>query len=183
MGTTYRRTVIPLGCSLLNSSSDLPGGADAPSQHVPRRRSPSCCVHQRTGNDGGAPSLFGLAPCGACPARCITAAAVRSCRTFSPLPRRSSQTSIRKSEQNSGAVYFLWRSPSTGLKTGFPDVIRHTALWSSDFPPASQKRGQRPSGPAAYINIIWDSAKPPSNSSFSPLAPPVYDSDYVKIAP
>ena len=33
------------------------------------------------------PSLFGLAPCGVCPARCITAAAVRSYRTFSPLPR------------------------------------------------------------------------------------------------
>jgi hypothetical protein len=34
------------------------------------------------------PSLFGLAPCGVCPARRITAAAVRSYRTFSPLPRR-----------------------------------------------------------------------------------------------
>ena len=32
------------------------------------------------------PSLFGLAPCGACPARRITATAVRSYRTFSPLP-------------------------------------------------------------------------------------------------
>src|SRR6266852_5294909 len=34
----------------------------------------------------GNPSLFGLAPCGVCPARRITAAAVRSYRTFSPLP-------------------------------------------------------------------------------------------------
>ncbi len=34
------------------------------------------------------PSLFGLAPCGVCPARPITATAVRSYRTFSPLPRR-----------------------------------------------------------------------------------------------
>jgi hypothetical protein len=32
------------------------------------------------------PSLFGLAPCGVCPARRITVAAVRSYRTFSPLP-------------------------------------------------------------------------------------------------
>ena len=32
------------------------------------------------------PSLFGLAPCGVCPARRITAPAVRSYRTFSPLP-------------------------------------------------------------------------------------------------
>jgi hypothetical protein len=36
-----------------------------------------------------APSLFGLAPCGVCPARGITVAAVRSYRTFSPLPRAS----------------------------------------------------------------------------------------------
>ncbi len=39
-------------------------------------------------SDGGTSSLFGLAPCGVCPARDITAAAVRSYRTFSPLPRR-----------------------------------------------------------------------------------------------
>jgi hypothetical protein len=34
-----------------------------------------------------------------------------------------------------GAVYFLWRFPSTGFEPRLPDVIRHTALWSSDFPP------------------------------------------------
>src|SRR5215469_5392690 len=39
----------------------------------------------------GTPSLFGLAPCGVCPARVIAAAAVRSYRTFSPLPRRRSK--------------------------------------------------------------------------------------------
>src|SRR5207244_5903478 len=43
---------------------------DAPSRHVLRRTR--------------GPSLFGLAPCGVCPARHITAAAVRSYRTFSP---------------------------------------------------------------------------------------------------
>ena len=36
--------------------------------------------------EAGTPSLFGLAPCGVCPARRITAAAVRPYRTFSPLP-------------------------------------------------------------------------------------------------
>jgi hypothetical protein len=35
----------------------------------------------------GIPSLFGLAPCGVCHAPCIAARAVRSYRTFSPLPR------------------------------------------------------------------------------------------------
>jgi hypothetical protein len=33
------------------------------------------------------------------------------------------------------AVCFLWHWPSTGLNARIPDVIRHTALWSSDFPP------------------------------------------------
>ena len=70
-------------------------------------------------------SLFGLAPCGVCPARDIAAAAVRSYRTFSPLPRACE------------AVRFLWHFPSTSLDAGFPDVIRHTALRSSDFPPSS----------------------------------------------
>ena len=33
------------------------------------------------------------------------------------------------------AVSFLWHFPSTRLEPGLPDVIRHTALRSSDFPP------------------------------------------------
>jgi hypothetical protein len=33
------------------------------------------------------------------------------------------------------AVRFLWHWPSTALDGGLPDVIRHTALRSSDFPP------------------------------------------------
>jgi hypothetical protein len=34
------------------------------------------------------------------------------------------------------AVCFLWHFPSTGFQPGLPDVIRHTALRSSDFPPS-----------------------------------------------
>jgi len=33
------------------------------------------------------------------------------------------------------AVFFLWHWPSTSLEARIPDVIRHTALRSSDFPP------------------------------------------------
>jgi len=33
------------------------------------------------------------------------------------------------------AVCFLWHWPSVDLQTHIPDVIRHTALRSSDFPP------------------------------------------------
>ena len=37
------------------------------------------------------------------------------------------------------AVCFLWHFPSTGLESGVPDVIRHTALRSSDFPPSASE--------------------------------------------
>ena len=85
------------------------------------------------------PSLFGLAPCGVYPASVITAGAVRSYRTFSPLLgtgrpgiRPSGQTLVPKHAHP--AVFFLWHWPSTGFETCVPDVIRHTALRSSDFP-------------------------------------------------
>jgi hypothetical protein len=55
-----------------------------------------------------------------------------------------------------GAVYSLWHFPSDGLKPGLPDVIRHTALRSSDFPPSSLAERERPSGPAANLDIICD---------------------------
>src|SRR4030081_3762948 len=37
------------------------------------------------------------------------------------------------------AVCFLWHFPSNRLDPALPDVIRHTALRSSDFPPASSE--------------------------------------------
>ncbi len=58
---------------------------DAPSRHVPAhsRKSVLYACSCQNGRDS---SLFGLAPCGVCHARRITATAVRSYRTFSPLP-------------------------------------------------------------------------------------------------
>jgi hypothetical protein len=111
-------TIIPLGTALLPCSCDLPEGFDAPSRYVSRR--------------AGTPSLFGLAPCGVYHALSITAQAVRSYRTFSPLPRRT------------GAVCFLWHWPSCSLDAESPDVIRHTALRSSDFPPRKAGRSLPP---------------------------------------
>src|SRR5829696_4292252 len=61
---------IPLVSPLLARSSDLPGDSDGPSGPALRL---------------GA-SLFGLAPCGVLPATRVTTGAVRSYRTFSPLP-------------------------------------------------------------------------------------------------
>jgi len=38
------------------------------------------------------------------------------------------------------AVCFLWHSPSLSLNAQVPDVIRHTALRSPDFPPPQSLR-------------------------------------------
>jgi len=89
------------------------------------------------------PSLFGLAPCGVYPAPGLTAGAVRSYRTFSPLPLRGAAfrpPDCSKKLPHAVAVCFLWHWPSTGLKARVPDVIRHTALRSSDFPPPGAMR-------------------------------------------
>src|SRR5271169_5494274 len=97
--------------------------------------------------------LFGLAPCGVCPARGITVAAVRSYRTFSPLPWRCRQdgmfsvalsvdrfpTLAQKTRKN-GAP------PSRTLSGTLPCGVR------TFLPPF----GERPSGPAAYGVIICD---------------------------
>jgi hypothetical protein len=114
------------------------------------------------------PSLFGLAPCGVYPAPGVTAGAVRSYRTISPLPRRwsfrnggctrqagqlgycVSRVALARHEDGggvAGAVSFLWHWPSMSLHAHVPDVIRHTALRSSDFPPPVNRTSARP--PAA----------------------------------
>jgi hypothetical protein len=112
------------------------------------------------------PSLFGLAPCGVYPARCLTAAAVRSYRTFSPLPRRAGSKLLAGCLRRPGkgrkrvaeAVFSLWHWPSRSLDAAIPDVIRHTALRSSDFPPPMHspalrlaKLRQRPHGSLAIV--------------------------------
>ena len=73
--TFGRMTTIPLRPALLTGSSDLPGSGGRAV-----RCGRSACAHRPR-----AP-LFGLAPCGVLPATCLTAGAVRSYRTFSPLP-------------------------------------------------------------------------------------------------
>jgi hypothetical protein len=80
------RTVIPLGDALLRRSSNLPGGFGA----HPCRWRPAWArragTHSRQWVKPRIPSLFGLAPCGVYHAPGFTAGAVRSYRTFSPLP-------------------------------------------------------------------------------------------------
>ncbi len=104
--------VIPLGAALPRTLiSDLPGGFgncyEAPQrrrlEHPSKQRSlagsPACRRGPRLSRLGAPgrcaalhdsmqtlPSLFGLAPCGVYPAPGVTAGAVRSYRTISPLP-------------------------------------------------------------------------------------------------
>src|SRR6185369_9485217 len=89
--------------------SDLPGGCGAPSRHAPQAnpRLPPYLVLLRVG--------FAM-PVALLRRRCALTA------PFHPYPV-------------AGAVYSLWHWPSSGLESTLPDVIRHTALRSSDFPP------------------------------------------------
>jgi hypothetical protein len=66
----------------------------------------------------------------------------------------------RRTHNGGGAVCFLWHFPSGDpiceSMGALPDVIRHTALRSSDFPLPALARRERPSGPAAYVfYYIW----------------------------
>ena len=71
----------------------------------------------------GAPSLFGLAPGGVCRAAGVTAGAVRSYRTVSPLPRHTLR---------SAAVCSLWHFPWARTRR----TLSGTACpRSPDFPP------------------------------------------------
>ena len=96
------RTTIHLGHTSPYTSSDLPG-PDA-------------------GRALG--SLFGLAPDGVYPAAPVTGTAVRSYRTFSPLPA----VAVR---QIQGGMF----SVALSIGSRRPEVIWHPALWSPDFPP------------------------------------------------
>ena len=63
---------------------------------------------------------------------------------FHPYPRRFARLGLRHAVR-SWAVYFLLHWPSSRLEAAVPDVIRHTALRSPDFPPPPDERpGERP---------------------------------------
>lgn len=77
---------------------------------------------------------LGLAPCGVYLAAFVAKRAVRSYRTFSPLPLR--------------AVYFLWHFPSDGIFAPSARLFkRRTALWSPEVPPLFLQTGA----------VIWPS--------------------------
>ncbi len=93
--------------------------------------------------------LFGLAPHGVCPASRITAAAVRSYRTFSPLP------DFVIFMTRPGGIVFCGTFRETRFERVPPAVSRHAALWRPDFPPAHTSclapAGGCPSGRLGFI--------------------------------
>ena len=123
------RTIIPLGGALLRALIAT----------YPRVVARRAGTHSRLAPQ--TPRLFGLAPCGVYPASGVTAGAVRSYRTFSPLPGFS----------RTRAVSSLWHLPSRSLDAPVPDVIRHTALRSSDFPPPAPLAKLRQRSPSRLL--------------------------------
>src|SRR5689334_6067351 len=133
-------TTIPLDRRLLAGSSDLPGGFG--------RAARQACASA---------TLFGLAPCGVLPATDVTAGAVRSYRTFSPLLPRARYAGASKdaplrqplssdcsggssdppTNRTRGSGMF---SVPLSVRLPCPGVTRRTALRSSDFPLASAFR-------------------------------------------
>jgi len=107
----YKPVSVPLraiaihpGYALLRSSSDLPGS-------ITERAAP--------------PPLFGLAPRGVYPARRIAPSAVRSYRTFSPLPHFLAEAR---------RYVFCGTFRKDPFERSPPAVSRHVALWRPDFP-------------------------------------------------
>ena len=90
--SSLRMTIIPLAPPLLAGSSGLPGSLGRAVRWTP-------C------NQSARASLFGLAPCGVLPATRVATSAVRSYRTFSPLPGRPCDLP--------SAVCFLCHFPSS----------------------------------------------------------------------
>ena len=120
------RTVIHLGAASPRRSSDLPG-SNAGHANAP---------------------LFGLAPGGVYPATAVTSSAVRSYRTFSPLPVR------RCGHRTIGGLF------SAALSVGSrpPGVTWHPALWSPDFPPhtlTSKVYSDCPADFQALVDVIY----------------------------
>ena len=100
--------VIPLGAALPQTLiSDLPGGFGHCIGATLRRRA---STGRATCSGRALPSLFGLAPCGVYPASDVTAGAVRSYRTISPLPDWPSRQSpfgpvARAKARASGGIF------------------------------------------------------------------------------
>ncbi len=150
--------VIPLDAALPRTFiSDLPGGFS----HclTPHRRRPvaggpaGAAFRRRAGTEYEPcselvlPSLFGLAPCGVYPATAITGCAVRSYRTFSPLPPLRGAALLEQ---------VPWRSPMVPLQRAVPRSGRYILCGTSRpraLTPASRTlSGTLPCGVRTFLS-------------------------------
>ena len=111
------------------------------------------------------PCLFGLAPCGVYHAACITADAVGSYPTLSPLPQTAYMNSLlTKKTQQPGAVYFLLHWPYLAPSSAKPRTLSGTLPCGvRTFLPHSTPSG--PSGsdrPAACTLRVYQRPRSPS---------------------
>jgi hypothetical protein len=124
---------IPLAPSLLAGSRNQASGLAG---YRLGRRPGSLSNLPESPADRASPSLlFGLAPRGVCPAIPVTRNAVRSYRTFSPLPR---------SLAGPGRYIFCGTIRESRFERDPLAVNQHAALCSPDFPPSPCGDGDRP---------------------------------------
>ncbi len=156
--------VIPQGAALPRTLiSDLPGGFDncwkhpsdedlspgAPFRTVLPHRADA---QPASGSRPRLPSLFGLATCGVYPATAITGCAVRSYRTFSPLPQCTGQ--LQRAAPRSGggmfSVALAVHGPLSPRPGRYPAHCPAEFGLSSPGNPCLRKAfRQRPPGPPA----------------------------------
>ena len=127
-----RVAVIHLGRASLPGSSDLPGSKT-------ERTAP--------------PPLFGLAPRGVCTARRIAPSAVRSYRTFSPLPPKR-------------RYIFCCTFREKRFERVSPAVSRHAVLWRPDFPLPVSGATTHPASQSLLWHIFISTAFPFEHNDF-----------------
>ncbi len=135
-GTTYRRTAIPLGRALLRGSSDLPGGL----AHRAGTRPAEACTPNRNSLPIWSCSVWGLP----CPLHCWNGGAL--------LPHLFTLTLTLPP----GRYFFCGTFRQSAL-TPISRTLSGTLLCGvRTFLPRRSTRQGRPSGPAAYVDIIFD---------------------------
>ena len=139
-------TIIPLGHPLLNGSSDLPEGwARRAGTHCSQEAQNSLRHSAYTSHKDSkrAPGLRRGPICNSLPIWSCSVwglpCPVHYCPGGALLPHLFTLTPAC-----ARAVYSLLRFPSGGLEPAIPDVIRHTALRSSDFPLSSCEDSDHP---------------------------------------
>ena len=148
-----RGTVIPLGPTSRWGSSDLPGSWTRRAGPCPP---PVLSRPSLAGRESSAEQAGGSSPIWSCSVWGLPCPA-HYCPGGALLPHLFTLTPT-----NRGGMFSVALSVGPPLKASLPDVIRHTALWSSDFPPppraASPKRTsarqERPSGPLATLDYM-----------------------------